>query len=43
MDVRCFGHHVHIYLLGRAWIARGCKAAPIATFVISTTRFFARA
>jgi hypothetical protein len=43
MDVRCLGHQVHIYSPGRAWIARGCKAALIATFVISATRFFARA
>jgi hypothetical protein len=40
MDVRCLGHQVHIYLPGRACIARGSKAALIATFVISATRFF---
>jgi hypothetical protein len=40
MDVRCLGHQVHIYSPGRAWIARGSKAALIATFVISATRFF---
>jgi hypothetical protein len=42
MDVRCLGHQVHIYSPGRAWIARGRKAALIATFVISATRFFSR-
>jgi hypothetical protein len=43
MDVRCLGHQVQFYSPGRAWIARGSKAALIATFVISATRFFARA